>query len=152
MIAASLSSSIRPAKRLAEVRACHGPRRRRERALVAVLALAAATALAGGVAGTAAAGQATTAPGSVAPIKVVITEGKVVMNPAASAPRGAAALFTLKNDTGSTVRFTLLGRVSKPIAPHGRGGLIVYLLRRGAFVVTINLSSHHNLRKTFVVY
>ena len=122
---------------------------RARRLLPAALTLALAGALAGGAARDA---GATTAPGSVAPIKVVISEGKVAMNPGASAPRGAAALFTFKNDTGSTARFTLLGRVSKPIAPHGKGGLVVYLLRRGVFVATIKLSSHHNLRETFIVY
>jgi hypothetical protein len=124
----------------------------RTRQVVAVVTLAVA-AVSGGVAARVAVGaRATTAPGSIAPIRVVITNGKVAMNPGASAPRGAAALFTLDNDTASIARFTLLGRVSKPIAPHARGGLVVYLLRRGTFVVTVKLSSHRTVRKTFVVY
>ena len=83
---------------------------------------------------------------------IVITDLKMTMNPGASAPRGAAALFALKNDTASTARFTLLGHVSKPIAPYGRGGLVVFLLRRGAFVAKIKLSARPTLRETFVIY
>jgi hypothetical protein len=88
----------------------------------------------------------------VAVIRVVISVDKVAMNENASAPRGAAAEFALQNNTGATVRFAFLGHVSKPIAPHGRGGLIVFLLRRGSFVATIRLSTHRTLRETFVVY
>jgi hypothetical protein len=101
---------------------------------------------------TALARQATTAPGSVALIRVVIADGKIVMTPGARAPRGAAALFKFTNKTESTVRFALLGRVSKPIAPHGNGGLVVYLLRRGVFVVTVRLSQSHELKESFIVY
>ncbi len=123
---------------------------RLRRSLLMGLATLVVTAVA--LCGQASARQATTAPGAVAPIKVVITNGKVAMNPGASAPRGAAALFSFRNDTGSTVSFTLLGRQSKPIAPHGRGGLVVFLLRRGAFVATIKLSPHRTVRETFIVY
>jgi hypothetical protein len=129
-----------------------GRTRRSGRPFLAVVTLVVAAAASCGLASNAAGRQTTTAPGSVAPIRVVITDGKVAMNPGASAPRGAAALFSLKNDTGATARFALLGHVSKPIAPHGRGGLVVFLLRRGSFVVTIKLSSHHTLREPFVVY
>lgn len=121
-------------------------------ALLALATLLVALVAVGGAARNAGARPLTTAPGSVAPIRVVITEGKIAMNPGASAPRGAAALFSFRNDTSATARFTLLGRVSKPIAPHGRGGLVVYLLRRGAFVATIKLSTHHTVRQTFIVY
>jgi len=88
----------------------------------------------------------------VSTIRVVITEGKVAMSPEASAPRGAAALFTLKNNTASTAHFALLGRVSKAIAPHERGGLVVFLLRRGVFVATITLSTHRTVHENFIVY
>lgn len=125
-----------------------GPGRR----LMAIVTLVIVVTATGGIAHNAEGRRATTAPGSVAPIRVVITDRKVAISPGASAPRGAAALFSFKNETGSTARFALLGRVSKPIAPHGRGGLVVFLLRRGAFVATIKLSSHRTVRETFVVY
>jgi len=124
----------------------------RGRVLPGLVLLVVAVAAMGGLTRDAAGSQATTAPGSVAPIRVSITDSKVAMSPGADGPRGAAALFSFKNNTASTARFTLLGRVSKPIAPHGRGGLVVYLLRRGTFVATIELSSHRTVRKVFVVY
>jgi hypothetical protein len=122
------------------------------RRLPAILALVVASAAMCGTARDAAAHQATTAPGAVTTIRVVITDGKIAMTPGASAPRGAAALFSLTNNTGSTARFTLLGRVSKAIAPHARGGLVVFLLRRGVFDATIKLSANRTIRKQFIVY
>ena len=122
------------------------------RRLPAILALVVASAAMCGTARNAAARQATTAPGAVTTIRVIITDGKIAMTPGANAPRGAAALFSLTNNTASTARFTLLGRVSKPIAPHERGGLVVYLLRRGVFVATIKLSTHRTVRENFIVY
>jgi hypothetical protein len=122
------------------------------RRLPAILALIVASVAMCGTARNAAASQATTAPGAVTTIRVVITNGKIAMTPGASAPRGAAALFSLTNNTASTARFTLLGRVSKAIAPHARGGLVVYLLRRGVFVATIELSTHRTVHEQFIVY
>jgi hypothetical protein len=116
-----------------------------------VLGLVIAVAMCG-TARNVAARPATTSPGSIALIRVVITNGKVAIDHGASAARGASAFFTLKNDTNSTARFTILGRVSKPIAPHGRGRLAVFLDRRGAFPVKVKLSSHGTLHETFVVY
>jgi len=124
----------------------------RRRLLLVALTLAIAAAAIAGLAGNAAARPATTAPGSLEIIRVVITAGKVAMDHGASAPRGSAAEFALTNKTGATARFVLLGHASKAIAPHGRGGLIVFLVRRGAFYATIKLSTHHTLRELFVVY
>jgi hypothetical protein len=126
--------------------------RKQTQTRVLVLGLVIAVAAICGTARDAAARQATTSPGSIALIRVVITNGKLAIDHGASAARGASAFFTLKNDTNSTARFAILGRVSKPIAPHGRGRLAVFLDRRGAFTVKVKLSSHGTLHETFVVY
>ena len=135
--------------------------RRRSRAAIVVrrgtsravlLALVIAVAGACAAAENAGARLATTAPGSVARIRVVISAARFTMNEDASAPRGAAAEFLLENDSGATARFALLGHVSRPVAPHSRGGLIVFLLRRGSFIATISLSTHHTLREAFIVF
>jgi hypothetical protein len=111
--------------------------------------------LAGALLGTASAARAqhaTTAPGSLVDIRVIITERGLEMNHDASAPRGATATFLLRNDTGSTVRFVLLGAKSKPLAPHESGRFQLFLPRRGAYDAKVELSPRHTLNTTFVVY
>jgi hypothetical protein len=104
------------------------------------------------VARNAASEQLTTAPGSLADIHVVITEHALEMNHGGGAPRGSYAVFLLKNDTGSTVRFLLLGSASQPIAPHQSGRFALILRRRGAYVARVELSAHRTLRGTFIIY
>ena len=116
------------------------------------LAFAVAIAVTFGAAGTASAARSTTSPGATTSIPIVITDAKLAVGHGASAARGTYVIFTLRNSSSSTAQFSLLGRVSKPIAPHGRGRLAVFAGRRGAFVAKVKLSSRHILHETFVVY
>jgi hypothetical protein len=111
--------------------------------------------LAGALLGTvssARAQQATTAPGSLVDIRVIITESGLEMSHNASAPRGATATFLLRNDTDATVRFDLLGAKSRSLPPHESGRFQLFLPRRGAYAAKVELSAHHTVSKTFVVY
>jgi hypothetical protein len=100
----------------------------------------------------AAAESLTTAPGGRGFVHVVITDRKIAMDHGASASRGAFIAFLLRNKTDSTARFSLLGKVSSPVPPHGAAKLSIFLARRGAFVAKVKLASHGMLRETFVVY
>jgi hypothetical protein len=124
----------------------------RVRVFLRVVAFVLVAAAMSGMARNAAGLQLTTAPGALADIRVVITEHVLEINHGASAPRGSSATFFLQNDTGSIARFLLLGRESKPIAPHASGRFSVFLLRRGAYVAKVELTAHSTLLETFVVY
>lgn len=102
--------------------------------------------------GSAVAAPLTTAPGASGFVHVVITDRKIAMDHGASAARGAFIAFLLRNKTGSTARFSLFGKVSAPVPPHGAAKLAIFLARRGAFVAKVKLASHQTLRETFVVY
>jgi hypothetical protein len=102
--------------------------------------------------GSAVAAPLTTAPGGRGFVHVVITDRKIAMDHGASAARGAFIAFLLRNNTGSTARFSLLGKVSSPVPPHGAAKLSIFLARRGAFVAKVKLASNRMLRETFVVY
>ena len=124
----------------------------RVRVFLRLLAFVLVAAAMSGMARIAAGRQLTTAPGALADIRVVITEHLRRDEPRSERTAGLIATFFLKNDTGSIARFLLLGRVSKPIAPHASGRFSVFLRRRGAYVAKVELAAHGTLLETFVIY
>ena len=96
--------------------------------------------------------RVTTAPAVVVPIKVVITNSKITVTRGASASRGSSVSFSILNRSSSTAKFSILGKVSKPILPKHRGSLSFVAITRGSFPYVSNSVGHRPLRGTFVVY